>query len=505
MSVSSADVVLAITALVAAIVNGAIGYGFSSITVPIALLFFPNRALNPALVLIELGINALLLIANRRALPRALPAVKPLLLGVLPGVAIGTLLLASTSSGPLKLATYAILLPLLLAQTAGWRRPIGRAPAAHAVLGGGIGILYAATTVSGPPLALLLNNQGLVKEEFRAALSLFRLVESGATAALYLGAGLFTAQSVRLSGFIAPSIALGLPLGHLLIRKVQPDAFRRLCMGSDVVLVGFGLARTAVDLQILPAVWAFGGFALLCGMQLQSAVRYLERRASLWGATARGESAGALDYPVALRLAGRRVLLVGGGRVAEGRLRGLLAAGARPRVVSVSATPLFDEEAARGRIELERRAYRTGDCRGAQLVLSAVDDAEVSRRVASEARQLGVLVNCADKPELCDFHLPSVGRRGPLTIAVSTAGLAPTLARHTRDRALELIGPEYGVLARLIGRLRRRVSGGPSRAGLFAELVSSDVLSHLSQGRRATARRRVREILSVGRAPREST
>jgi uncharacterized membrane protein YfcA len=241
------DGFLAAVALIAATVNGGLGYGFSSITVPLALWVVPNRVLSPALVLVEVFINFVALAVNARAVPAIWRRMMPLLLGVLPGAAIGTYVLAQTNHTALRLATYAVLLPLILIQLAGIRWPIRREALAGFPLGAGVGVLYAATTISGPPLALLLNNQGFTREHFRAGLSLFRIVEAVATAALYASAGLFTPQSVRLSGVVSPSILLGIPLGFVLLRRLPTETFRRVCMGADCMLVAFGLSRVLIE------------------------------------------------------------------------------------------------------------------------------------------------------------------------------------------------------------------------------------------------------------------
>ena len=140
----------------AAVVNGALGYGFSSITVPIALLFLTNRVLNPALVLIEVALNAWVLWVNRAALPLVQGRVRWVVVGLLPGVVIGTLIVSRVHPGWLKLGTYIALLPLILVQAAGVRRPVRAERTGGLALGGGVGLLYAVTTISGPPLAMAL-------------------------------------------------------------------------------------------------------------------------------------------------------------------------------------------------------------------------------------------------------------------------------------------------------------------------------------------------------------
>src|SRR5881396_3884089 len=115
---------LIVITLAAAIVNGALGYGFSSITVPLALLFLSNRVLNPALVLTEVALNAYVLWVNRDALPAIWRRVAPIVVGLLPGVIVGTMIVTNVSPAWLKLGTYLVLLPLILVQAAGFRRPI---------------------------------------------------------------------------------------------------------------------------------------------------------------------------------------------------------------------------------------------------------------------------------------------------------------------------------------------------------------------------------------------
>jgi uncharacterized membrane protein YfcA len=255
------ELAIAVVALIAATVTGALGYGFSSMTVPAALLVYTGRVLNPALVLVEVFMNAVALWTNRRSLRAVWPRMRPLLAGVVPGVIAGSLLLAYTDSGRLKVLTFAVLLPLILVQSAGVRRPIRRERVAAFPAGIALGTLYGATTISGPPLALLFNNQGLTKDEFRSALSIFRLAESLCTLAAYLALGLFTRSALVVAATLAPSAAIGIPLGYLALRSIAPESFRRVCMATDALLVGFGLARTLVDLHLVSALAAYAGFA----------------------------------------------------------------------------------------------------------------------------------------------------------------------------------------------------------------------------------------------------
>ena len=253
----TAVIVLAGITLAAAFVNGALGYGFSSLTVPVALVFYANRVLNPALVVIEVFINLYVLYINRSSIQAVWKRVFPILIGLVPGVVVGSLFLVSLNPGWIKFFTYAILLPLILAQAAGVRRPIERERLIGLPFGMGLGFLYSVTTVSGPPLAILFNNQGLVKTEFRAGLGLVRVAESSLTAVVYYHLGLYSIESLNLLSVIVPSVLVGIPLGAYAIRRLDAETFRRFCMSFDAWVVGFGLSRVLIELKLMEAPWAY--------------------------------------------------------------------------------------------------------------------------------------------------------------------------------------------------------------------------------------------------------
>jgi uncharacterized protein len=253
----TAVIVLAGITLAAAFVNGALGYGFSSLTVPVALVFYANRVLNPALVVIEVFINLYVLYINRSSIQAVWKRVFPILIGLVPGVVVGSLFLVSLNPGWIKFFTYAILLPLILAQAAGVRRPIERERLIGLPFGMGLGFLYSVTTVSGPPLAILFNNQGLVKTEFRAGLGLVRVAESSLTAVVYYHLGLYSMESLNLLSVIVPSVLVGIPLGAYAIRRLDAETFRRFCMSFDAWVVGFGLSRVLIELKLMEAPWSY--------------------------------------------------------------------------------------------------------------------------------------------------------------------------------------------------------------------------------------------------------
>ena len=243
--------------LLAATVNGALGYGFSSITVPLALLFLSNRVLNPALIIIEVPLNAYVLWVNRASIGPVWRRVAPMIVGLVPGVVLGTFMVSSVSPDWLKFTTYLVLLPLIMLQAAGFRRPIKAERSAGLVFGTGVGILYSVTTISGPPLAIALNNQGLEKREFRAALGLVRLAESTMTGMAYIYAGLFSSASIALVPWIIPSVALGVPIGAQIIQRMKPETFRRICMSFDAWVVAFGLSKLMNDLKMVVGPQAY--------------------------------------------------------------------------------------------------------------------------------------------------------------------------------------------------------------------------------------------------------
>src|SRR5438105_10928572 len=258
----TAAIVLAGIALFAAFVNGAIGYGFSSLTVPLGLVFYTNRILNPAVVVVEVLLNLYVLFINLNGVPSVWKRVFRILVGLLPGIAVGALVLASLQPGWIKFGTYTVILPLILIQAAGWRRPIRSTWLSGLPFGTALGILYSVTTISGPPLAILFNNQGLVKTEFRAGLALVRVAESSVTAIVYYHLGLFVAESENMFLVFIPSVLVGIPLGAYVIRRLDAETFRRICMSFDAWVVGFGLSRVLIELNLMESPWAYTVMAI---------------------------------------------------------------------------------------------------------------------------------------------------------------------------------------------------------------------------------------------------
>jgi hypothetical protein len=179
------------------------------------------------------------------------------IIGLMPGVVVGTALLAQVHAGWLRFVSFVVLLPLILLQAAGYRRPIQSERAAGLVFGGSLGVLYSVTTISGPPLAIVLNNQGLAKHDFRAALGFIRFAESLLTATAYAYVGLFASSSLALIPWIVPSMAIGVPIGACVIQRVRAETFRRICMSFDALVVAFGVSRLLQELHLVQSHAAY--------------------------------------------------------------------------------------------------------------------------------------------------------------------------------------------------------------------------------------------------------
>jgi siroheme synthase-like protein len=208
------------------------------------------------------------------------------------------------------------------------------------------------------------------------------------------------------------------------------------------------------------------------------------------------------DYPIVLRLKDRPCLVVGGGPVAEGKVAGLLAAGARVKVLSPTLTPALERWAAAARIDHQARRYQAGDVVGHALAFVAAGDRAVAAAVAQDGREHGVWVNAADDPIHCDFILPSVLRRGQLTVAVSTGGASPALARLIREELEGHLGDVYGALVELAADVRRDVrqrSEAPPPAA-WRHALDPELRRLIAAGRREEAEMILRKHLAEGLA-----
>ncbi|MGE0683236.1 MAG: bifunctional precorrin-2 dehydrogenase/sirohydrochlorin ferrochelatase [Candidatus Binatia bacterium] len=192
-------------------------------------------------------------------------------------------------------------------------------------------------------------------------------------------------------------------------------------------------------------------------------------------------------YPIFLDLQARSCLVVGGGKVAERKVHLLLQAGGQVTVISPVLTSQLQVWEAERRIVVRLRPYEMGDLDGFALVFAATDDEALQRRIAVEAREAGVLVNVVDRPALCSFIVPALVSRGDLTVAISTSGASPALARQIRQTLEQQFGEEYALVLQVLARVRELVSNNThsseERQKLFSSLVESPLLEYVRQRR----------------------
>lgn len=191
---------------------------------------------------------------------------------------------------------------------------------------------------------------------------------------------------------------------------------------------------------------------------------------------------GMAEYPLSLRLAGRLCVVVGGGAVGRRKVAGLLAAGARVRVVD----PRGEALDAGAEVELVPRAWRAEDLTGAFLVFAATDDAALNARIVAAARSAGALAQAVDDPQNGDFHLPAVLRRGALTLAVFTGGRSPALAAAVRDRLAREFGVEWARVVEIAAALRqKRLTGAEANSynyNILQKLLAGGLVELAARG-----------------------
>lgn len=204
-------------------------------------------------------------------------------------------------------------------------------------------------------------------------------------------------------------------------------------------------------------------------------------------------------YPIFLDLKGRRVLVFGGGKVAERKIRTLLSSGAAIILISPTTTPQIRRWAQQGRIQLKRRSYRSSDIQRASLVIATTDNPLTQKSISSHAHKQRIPINVVDRPELCSFITPATINRGSLTIAISTSGKSPALAQRLRKELSKEIGSAYGELLGLLGSVRKQilieVPSLTKRRLLFHKLVQSDILDLLKKKKRNEAKKRLASLL----------
>ncbi len=210
-------------------------------------------------------------------------------------------------------------------------------------------------------------------------------------------------------------------------------------------------------------------------------------------------------YPVYIEMREQPCVVIGGGKIAEGKVEGLLAAKANVTVISPDLTANLRELVEEKKITYIARAYQPGDLTGAFMVICATDQAQINHQVWQEASANRQLVNVVDDTPRCNFIAPSILRKGDLTIAISTSGKAPALAVRLKERLQRELGPEYERFLELAGELReplaRQVQDFETRKALWYELVDSEILDILARGDETAARVIISQIVGFEFAP----
>lgn len=204
-------------------------------------------------------------------------------------------------------------------------------------------------------------------------------------------------------------------------------------------------------------------------------------------------------YPVHLNLAGKQVLVVGGGEVAARKVSGLLEAGARVTLVSPEITPELKRAVGKQALVWVNRTYREVDLGGAMLVFAATDDPELNAQIAHKCHFRRIFCNVANDAEACDFIIPSRIKRGSLTLTVSTDGKAPFLTRKIRQELEKQFGPEMEKLIDVLSRVRRQLirEGQQLLVEKMANLNLDPLIEILKRGTTIEAEKWVAEQLGV--------
>jgi precorrin-2 dehydrogenase len=210
-------------------------------------------------------------------------------------------------------------------------------------------------------------------------------------------------------------------------------------------------------------------------------------------------------YPVYIQLREQPCVVIGGGKIAEGKVEGLLTAEANVTVISPNLTQRLHELAEEKQITYLARPYQPSDLTGAFMVICATDQAEINHQVWQEASANHQLVNVVDDTPRCNFIAPSILRKGDLTIAISTSGKAPALAVRLKEHLQREIGPEYARFLELAGKLREplahHIPDFDTRKALWYELVDSEILNVLAHGDEAGAREIISQVVGFDFEP----
>lgn len=208
-------------------------------------------------------------------------------------------------------------------------------------------------------------------------------------------------------------------------------------------------------------------------------------------------------YPVLLDITGKLCIVIGGGHVAERKVQGLLESGAIVGIVSPEVTDVIGGLANQGIVEWQQKTYTHGDLAGAFLVFAATDNREVQEMICREAEANNQLLNVADDPSSCSFHVPATMRRGDLTLAVSTSGKSPAVAALIRQQLEEEFGPEYDILLQVMSLVRKHAAldgenlSQADRKKIYKKILHNDIIDWIRMGQGDKLQEHLKNILGL--------
>lgn len=208
-------------------------------------------------------------------------------------------------------------------------------------------------------------------------------------------------------------------------------------------------------------------------------------------------------YPIYLNVAGKNCLIIGGGPVAERKAASLFEYGACIKVVSPLAEKNITDWADQNLLKWFAREFEANDLDDIFMVFIATDDNSLNKQIADLCRSRGIMVNAVDDPPNCDFFVPSVLRRDSLAIAISTEGRSPLFAARLRRQLEKIITEEHGQFVQILGQIREELKESSldinQRRQILEQIVDSDLLDLLLDGRHEEAEERINQCMSSWR------
>lgn len=210
-------------------------------------------------------------------------------------------------------------------------------------------------------------------------------------------------------------------------------------------------------------------------------------------------------YPIYIDIEDRHVVIVGGGTVCARKAETMMKYGARVTVVSPQLSDEIEGWAAAGQLSVRRKVYEEGDLDGASIVIASTDNACVNGRVARDCRRRHIPVNVVDVTHLCEFIVPAIVEQGSVTLAVSTGGKSPALARTLKEDLQKFVGREYAEVNDLLGTLRKEAKKvlptDVDRKRFFDSILAAGILEMLRVGRRRDALETIRRACESAGVP----